>query len=78
MEGQEVKEGYKLTEVGVVPEDWEVRRIGQISEIYVGKDLKREQFSENYSSDYKYPVYSNTVDIALLPIQSSSPSGVSP
>ncbi|MBV5304354.1 MAG: restriction endonuclease subunit S [Chlorobium sp.] len=26
----EVKTGYKLTEVGVIPEDWEVRRIGEL------------------------------------------------
>ncbi len=26
----EVKNGYKLTEVGVIPEDWEVRRIGEL------------------------------------------------
>ena len=26
----EVKPGYKLTEVGVIPEDWEVRRIGEL------------------------------------------------
>jgi len=28
MEGQEEKEGYKLTEVGVIPEDWEVEQLG--------------------------------------------------
>jgi type I restriction enzyme S subunit len=25
-----VKKGYKQTEIGVIPEDWEVRRLGEI------------------------------------------------
>ncbi|MFA5732315.1 MAG: restriction endonuclease subunit S, partial [Acidithiobacillus sp.] len=28
----EVKPGYKLTEVGVIPEDWEVKRLGEVTE----------------------------------------------
>ena len=27
----EVKPGYKQTEIGVIPEDWEVTRIGEVS-----------------------------------------------
>ena len=27
-----VKPGYKLTEVGVIPEDWEVKRLGEVTE----------------------------------------------
>jgi len=32
----ELKAGYKQTEVGVIPEDWEVRALGDISDIYRG------------------------------------------
>jgi type I restriction enzyme S subunit len=32
----ELKSGYKQTEVGVIPEDWEVRALGDISDIYRG------------------------------------------
>ena len=35
--GVEVKPGYKLTEVGVIPEDWEVRSLGKIAHIERGK-----------------------------------------
>ena len=28
----ELKPGYKQTEVGVIPEDWEVEPLGQIAE----------------------------------------------
>ena len=32
----EVKSGYKMTEVGVIPEDWEVTTVGDISEVKTG------------------------------------------
>lgn len=32
----ELKPGYKLTEVGVIPEDWEVKRLDEIAEIRSG------------------------------------------
>lgn len=33
MSGEAIKPGYKRTEVGVIPEDWEVVRLGMFSEI---------------------------------------------
>ncbi|MDI6804662.1 MAG: restriction endonuclease subunit S [Bacteroidota bacterium] len=54
-------EGFKNTEVGIIPSDWEVKAIGDISIISVGKDLKKENYSKDQDSNYKYPVYSNTV-----------------
>ncbi|MBZ5639544.1 MAG: restriction endonuclease subunit S [Acidobacteriia bacterium] len=35
----EVKAGYKQTEVGVVPEDWEVRPVGTMGDVRAGKAL---------------------------------------
>ena len=32
----ELKPGYKMTEVGVIPEDWEVKVLGDCSDIYRG------------------------------------------
>jgi len=32
----ELKEGYKNTEVGVIPEDWEVKELGSISTVSSG------------------------------------------
>lgn len=37
MSGGEVKPGYKQTEVGVIPEDWEVAPLSQLSSIERGK-----------------------------------------
>ncbi len=36
----DVPEGYKMSEVGVIPEEWEVKTFGEITKIFVGKDLK--------------------------------------
>ena len=36
MQGSQVPVGYKLTEVGVIPEDWELKSIGDISSVSSG------------------------------------------
>jgi type I restriction enzyme S subunit len=35
----EIKQGYKQTEVGVIPDDWEVKYLSEISEVRSGKRL---------------------------------------
>lgn len=57
----EIQTGFKQTEVGVIPSDWNVKSIGDIAKISVGRDLKKANFSSDQDSEYKYPVYSNTV-----------------
>ncbi len=37
----EVMEGYKETEIGVLPEDWEVVRLGEIAQVHYGKAKPR-------------------------------------
>jgi type I restriction enzyme S subunit len=50
-------EGYKRTELGVIPEDWEVKQIGEISPLQRGFDLPARD-----RKDGKYPVvYSNGI-----------------
>lgn len=46
----EVREGYKMTELGVVPSEWEVKRIEEVFDNYGGTSLEKE-FSE--SGKYK-------------------------
>lgn len=36
----EVKSGHKLTEVGVIPEDWDVKSLGEIGEALIGLTYK--------------------------------------
>jgi type I restriction enzyme S subunit len=56
-----VRPGYKQTEVGVIPEDWEHSAIGDVADIRVGRDLIEDRFSSTADSIYRFPVYSNTV-----------------
>lgn len=47
-----VNKGYKMTEVGLIPEDWEVMSIGEVMKIRHGKDQKKVQ-----SDTGLYPIY---------------------
>ena len=52
-----VGEGYKQTEIGVIPEDWEAIRIGDIAQIRVAKDVDEDHFSDESDHTYCYPVF---------------------
>ena len=52
-----VKPGYKLTEVGVIPEDWRVGTIGQISDVGRGRVISHREIAKSISQTY--PVYSS-------------------
>lgn len=43
-ENTENKEGYKLTKLGWIPEDWEVVRLGEIGELKNGINKEKEDF----------------------------------
>ncbi|GAM63702.1 type I restriction-modification system [Vibrio ishigakensis] len=49
---QVVSEGYKQTEVGVIPKDWYAKSFGQVMQIRHGKDQKAVQVS-----DGRYPIF---------------------
>jgi type I restriction enzyme S subunit len=42
----EVKPGYKQTEVGVIPEDWDVRPLGHLIKLQAGYSFRSENFSD--------------------------------
>jgi restriction endonuclease S subunit len=46
-----VKKGYKQTEVGVIPEDWEVKKLGEIAEIATGSTPPTHDRT-NYGDEY--------------------------
>ena len=56
-----IREGYKQTELGLFPDDWEKLELKDISDISVGKDLVESEFSSYQDDKFKFPVYSNTV-----------------
>jgi type I restriction enzyme S subunit len=49
---ESVPEGYKEIEVGVIPEDWEVKRLGDIADIRTGK-----KNNEDKVVDGQYPFF---------------------
>jgi len=60
--GFDTGKGYKQTDIGVIPEDWEEKGLGSISTIFVGRDLKENNFSTFQDGEYQYPIFSNTVE----------------
>ncbi len=52
----EVKPGYKQTEVGVIPEDWESISVGNIASFASGQGINTSSLTEE-SSDTPIPVY---------------------
>lgn len=39
----EVPKGYKKTKVGIIPEDWEVKKLGELGEFFRGKGIAKSQ-----------------------------------
>jgi len=43
----EVKKGYKQTEIGIIPEDWEITSLGNIGVFKKGKGIKKNVILSN-------------------------------
>lgn len=56
-----IRQGYKQTEVGVVPEDWEVRRFSDYFTIYAGGDVPKHSLSKVRSESCPYPIFANAI-----------------
>jgi len=53
----ELREGYKKTEVGVIPDDWEIKKMGNVAPLQRGFDLPNSNLKKGL-----YPVvYSNGI-----------------
>lgn len=57
----EVRPGYKQTEVGVVPEDWNVLRLSDHFRIYAGGDVPKNSVSKSRSETHPYPIFANAL-----------------
>ncbi len=60
-QAQSIRPGYKQTEVGVIPEDWEIDYLESLFDISAGGDLDKEHFSPNQDDKYRYPIYANAL-----------------
>jgi len=55
-------EKLKKTEIGEIPESWEVMRLDKIFKIVAGGDISKLNFSSMKTDKFIYPIYSNTID----------------
>ena len=55
--GFEIKPGYKDTEVGMIPEDWQIKSVEQISTVGRGRVISHKEIAR--SRNPQYPVYSS-------------------
>lgn len=53
---------YKQSELGLIPEDWEVKSLGELFDMKAGGDVDKEHFSYCKSSLYKYKIFSNGLE----------------
>jgi type I restriction enzyme S subunit len=62
--GPSFRKGRKLkkTEIGEIPEDWEVVRLGDVFKIVAGGDISKLNFSPTKTDEFIYPIYSNTIE----------------
>ncbi|MEA1952852.1 MAG: restriction endonuclease subunit S [Campylobacterota bacterium] len=54
---------YRDSEVewlGEIPEHWQLATVSRLFDIKAGGDVKKEYFSEEKSSDFPYPIYTNS------------------
>lgn len=59
---QHIPQGYKDSPLGIIPEDWEVKRLGDCFDICAGKDLVRETYSPIQTTKFQYPIFSNSLE----------------
>ncbi|MFL9799173.1 restriction endonuclease subunit S [Vibrio cyclitrophicus] len=53
--------GTKPSELGEIPEDWDVYSLGSLFNITAGGDLRKSQFFPIRTDKYSYPIYSNAI-----------------
>lgn len=56
----DLEPGFKLSEVGPIPEDWEALRFRELFDIWAGGDLEWSRSSPVRSPEHRFPVYANS------------------
>ncbi|MBN8515965.1 restriction endonuclease subunit S [Accumulibacter sp.] len=57
----EVRQGYKLTEVGIIPAMWDVATFGDVFSITAGGDVDPKRSQSFQDETHCYPIYSNAL-----------------
>jgi len=55
-------EDLKDSPIGKIPREWEVKKIKEVFNIYVGGDAKKIHLSTVKTNVFKYPVFSNSIE----------------
>lgn len=53
---------FKQTEIGMIPDDWEVKNIGTTCDVFTGGEVPLK-YSKDKNEVFKYPIYSNGRDV---------------
>jgi type I restriction enzyme S subunit len=53
--------GYKQTEIGVIPEEWEVFNLSEHFRIYAGGDVPKHSVSNIRSDTHPFPIFANAL-----------------
>jgi len=53
---------WKNTPIGKIPEDWEVKKLGEAFNIKAGGDISKLLYSDTKDEKFKYPIFSNTLE----------------
>ena len=61
-DNQHIPTGYKPSPLGIIPEDWEVKRLGDCFNISAGRDLEKDYYSETITPECRYPIFSNSLE----------------
>ena len=56
-----VKPGYKQTEIGVIPEDWDVAALCKVYDLFAGGDINASDYSPVRTKKYNYCILSNSL-----------------
>lgn len=59
---QHIRTGYKPSPLGPIPENWEVKRLGDCFDICAGRDLIKETYSPKQTVKHQYPIFSNSLE----------------
>ena len=57
-----IPQGYKKTEIGIIPQEWEVKTLSECFHISAGRDLQKEFYSHQRIDNYIYPIFSNSLE----------------
>jgi len=60
--GFQKKPGYKNTEVGMIPKDWEVKSASDLFEIYAGGDFDPSRSNVIKDEQHLFPIYANGLE----------------